>query len=365
MAANPVKCHRGRLAIAYAKWHCFQIIKNQTLGIGLLVAAVLLSGCRQSSPKQLMKASETEAACDEFLQVLDSIETAGMEKIILLTKEWRRLSATVLTPTSLDSLTDSPHCYEGHTAFEDSVRSQMARLIYSRERSLEDYLHVVRELNEVEMDSLSRELAVSIHHFYCEAGNTAIYRGEADEVIRKYKQLLETTLAHGIRTKQDAIDFLRQEDVAFRSFLYHLPVVSKGQIPLDGITQDTEWIIRSIIGLAETESPVLDKSEMVILLTVRNNRRLLQNAKACLNGMQQGLVTESGQIAAYQWMLLQPWLSLDGFAFALMDEKQVRTLEELAAKTPDVLDGLDTDNSLPEMNGMPALLIEAYILGIR
>lgn len=94
-----------------------------------------------------------------------------------------------------------------------------------------------------------------------------------------YNKLLEGNLAKGLRTKEDAIDFLRQEDVAFRSFLLHLPSLSSGNTPLDGITRNTGKVIRGIIGLAGKEQPVFGKSEVVILLTMRNNRRLCRTPK--------------------------------------------------------------------------------------
>lgn len=366
IAARPDKWHGGKLAIAHAQWHVFRILKNHTLGICLLVAATLMYGCRLSSGQPQENASQTVADSNKFLQVLGAKYTAGTQELVALVKEWRRLNIATLSDVSQDSMiVHNVHGQGRLTAFEDSVRSCMVRLIYSQERSLTDYLDVVRGLHDVEMDSLSRELAVSVRHFYHEAGNAPIYRGDAKEAVSKYKQLLETTLSDGIRTKQDAIVFLRQEDVAFRSFLNHLPVLSQGWMPLGGITQDTEQVIRRIIGLAETEPPVLSKSETVILLTMRNNRRLLQNAEACLDDLQRGLVKGGGQAAAYQWMLLRPWLSLDGFAYALMDERQILALESLATKTSGALAGLNTGGCLLETDRLPTFLIQAYLLGLE
>ena len=117
------------------------------------------------------------------------------------------------------------------------------------------------------MDSMSQKLAGSVHLFYRKASAIPVYKGSGKEVIRMYNKLLEGTLAKGLRTKEDAIDFLRQEDVAFRSFLFHLPSLSSGNTPLDGITRNTGKVIRGIIGLAGKEQPVFGKSEVVILLT--------------------------------------------------------------------------------------------------
>ena len=76
--------------------------------------------------------------------------------------------------------------------------------------------------------------------------------------------------------------------------------------------------MHGIISLSADEYPVFGKSEVVILLAMRNNRRLLQNAEACLESLHRLHRVDDGQATAYLWMILQPWISLDGFAYALM-----------------------------------------------
>ena len=111
----------------------------------------------------------------------------------------------------------------------------------------------VRELNNVEMDSVSQKLVASVHLFYHDTGTAAPLKISAKEVIGKYNRLLDGSLAKGIRTKQDVIDFLRKEDVAFRSFLLHLPALSAGNISLEGITRKTGEIMHGIISLSTDE----------------------------------------------------------------------------------------------------------------
>ncbi|MCS2507513.1 hypothetical protein NXW48_20880 [Phocaeicola vulgatus] len=93
--------------------------------------------------------------------------------------------------------------------------------------------------------------------------------------------MLGRTLKDGFQSKADIITFLQEEDMAFRSFLEHLPAY--GDIPLGDITVQTGKVIRHIIDLSMKEQPLFHKEELVILLTVRNNRRLLQNALVCLD----------------------------------------------------------------------------------
>ena len=283
-----------------------------------------------------------------------------LEELIALVQEWRELEASVLATLERDT---TAHADARHISLGDSINIQMSRLIDSRKWSYSDYLAVVRELNNVEMDSVSQKLVASVHLFYHDTGTAAPLKISAKEVIGKYNRLLDGSLAKGIRTKQDVIDFLRKEDVAFRSFLLHLPTLSTGNISLEGITRETGEIMHGIISLSANEYPVLGKSEVVILLAMRNNRRLLQNAEACIESLHRLPRTDNGQATAYQWMILQPWISLDGFAYALMDDEQMRTMEKLAEQTPKALGKLEGADFPLDADRLPTLLIKTFILG--
>ena len=132
--------------------------------------------------------------------------------------------------------------------------------------------------------------------------------------------------------------------------------------PLDGITRNTGKVIRGIIGLAGKEQPVFGKSEVVILLTMRNNRRLLQNAEACVDGLSRLHITDNGQAAAYLWMILQPWISFDSFAYALMDEEQLHSMEKLAERMPQTLAKLKGIDFPLETEELPTILMKTFIL---
>lgn len=107
------------------------------------------------------------------------------------------------------------------------------------------------------------------------------------------------------------------------------------------------------------------KTEVVILLAMRNNRRLLQNAEACVDGMSRLRFTDNGQAVAYLWMILQPWISFNGFAYALMDEGQLQTMEKLAELMPSALAKLKGIDFPLETEELPALLMETFILGYQ
>lgn len=342
------------------KYHVFPILKNHTLIFILSFMVAWLTGCQSASNDSHNSVDDALASYNELFMAIKSKKAVDVEELISLVQEWRKLEATVSATMERDT---TAHADARHISLEDSIKIQMSRLIDNQTWDYSDYLAVVRELNEVEMDSVSQKLVASVHLFYHNAGTTASFKGSAKEVIGQYNQLLDSSLAKGIRTKQDAIDFLRKEDAAFRSFLLHLPALSTGNISLDGITKKTGEIMHDIINLSADEHPVFDKSEVVILLAMRNNRRLLQNAEACLESLHRLHRTDNGQATAYLWMILQLWISLDGFAYALMDEEQMRTMEKLAERTPKALTKLEGADFPLDAEGLPALLIKTFILG--
>ena len=342
------------------KCHAFPILKNHTLIFILSFMVAWLVGCQSASNDSINSVDDALASYNELFMAIKSKKAVDVEELISLVQEWRKLEAAVSATLERDT---TAHADIRHISLGDSINIQISRLIDSRKWSYSDYLAVVQGLNDIEMDSVSQKLVASVHLFYHNAGTTASFKGSAKEVIGQYNQLLDSSLAKGIRTKQDAIDFLRKEDVAFRSFLIHLSTLSTGNISLDGITKKTGEVVRGIISLSADEDPVFGKSEVVILLAMRNNRRLLQNADACLESLYRLRWVDNGQATAYLWMILQPWISLDGFAYALMDGEQMRTMEELAERTPKALAKLEGADLPLDAEGLPALLVKTFILG--
>ena len=347
------------------KRHIFPSFKNHTLCYMLFVAAAFVfCGCQSTDKDTHLTAEEAKTIRHDFLHKIQTKNEVGTEELISLVKEWKRIDKAVSDGSAPDTADfHTAHVSKDHIVWNDSVRSQMRRLIDSRQRRLSDYLTVVQNLNSIETDTVSMRLVSSVHRLYRKAGTAGIYKGSGKEAVRNYNRLLEDVLRKGIHNRQEVFGFLMEEDVAFRSFLHHLPVISGGDIPMGGITRNTGTVIRRIIGLADSVPPVLEKPEAVILLTMRNNRRLLQNAAACVEDLEVLRIKDDGQAAAYLWMILQPWITFDGLAYALMDEGEWRQLEEIAVKTPGALSKLKVEGSPFDISTLPVLLIETFILG--
>lgn len=326
-----------------------------------LLAITLLASCNRSEEHGFRSSEEAINAYTSFFQKVKNTGNVTTDKLVELAQEWYALDDSVINCISRDSMT--AHTPVGYEIIKDSLRSRMGKLVDKRRWTLTDYLTVIEKLERVEIDTTSLLLADSIHRFYSGLDSVQTYGVNATRTIHLYQKMLDNTLEAGLHSRADIFDFLRKEDAAFRSFLEHLSAY--GNIPLDDITLQTGKVIRHIIDLSMKEPPLFGKEKLVILLTVRNNRRLLQNAVACLDEIQHKRMTDSNRSTAYLWMLIQPWISFDELSYALLSEEQMRALHRLAKETSKAANSLKLSGFPLEVDELPALLVKAYITNIN
>lgn len=327
-----------------------------------LLAIISLTSCSHPAEHDFHPSEEAISAYADFLRVVKNTENITACRLIEMAQQWYALDDSVISCIARDSII--PHVPAGQEIIHDSLRFYMGRLIDSRQWAFTDYLTIIKALNRVVVDTVSLPLIASAHRFYALLDSVPTYSKNAERTIGLYQKMLDQTLATGFRSKADIITFLRKEDMAFRSFLKHLPVYE--DIPLDDITNQTGKVIRHIIDLSMKEPSLFHKEELVILLTVRNNRRLLQNALVCLDEIQRNrYIADSNRSTAYLWMLVQPWISFDELSYTLLSEQQTDALYRLAKETSKATKKLKHSGFPLEVDGLPALLIKAYITNIN
>jgi hypothetical protein len=130
---------------------------------------------------------------------------------------------------------------------------------------------------------------------------------------------------------------------------------------LNHIKVKTEAQTKNIFEATARNQAIMSKSEIVILMTMRNNRRLLQNANTCVTNVHKMSFKDSNQATAYLWMILQPWLSIDGFSYTLLSQEEKESLEKLAAEMPQAFRQLESGRFPIDLNELPSLLMKAYI----
>lgn len=334
---------------------------NQMRLIILLSAFILLfSACHHSDRHGYQTTEEALSDYSLFLKEIRNRKCATTDELVAVSQQWYSIGDSVMNCIARDSAAGKfSHAETQLNILTDSIRLNMGRLVDSRPRSFKDYLQVIAGLSNVEVDTTSRRLINIVHRFYQRTDSIPIPSVSRIMAVKGYEKMLGDALSEGFETKQDVFHFLQNEDAVFRQFLCHLHAL--GEISLDSIKTKSIRTSSRILGLVASEHPVFTKSEVVILLTMRSNRRIIQNADKCLEDVRTIHIADNNQATAYLWMLLQPWVTLDEFSYALLSRKQIESLGKIAEETPFVVNKLKGARFPIEVSEMPSILIKAFI----
>lgn len=331
----------------------------------VFLLGMLVSACN-GSDSETKSYPDADAALEDYEAFLRSVskqKTLSNSELVSSVLEWKALDDSVTATMFRDSVhTNRAVVDSTYFSLRDSITDKLTSLVDSRKRSFQDYLDFSLAVNRPRLDSLSNQLMMSVHRFYASMDSVPVFNMDNVSTIHRYEDILDDATRRGIHAKRDLFLFLRNEDRAFRSFLVHLPTL--GGIPLAKVRDGSSALMKDMIGLCQGDNPTFTTSEVVILLTMRNNRRLLQNALQCVNDINNHKVKGGDQAAAYLWMLLQPWISFDGFALSLMSEAQIGTLKILATETPKCVVKLGKPQFPIDTDELPSLLIKTTITNL-
>ena len=289
-----------------------------------------------SSPKQAI--SEYQ----KFAQNLSQITDAETEELVMHICNWQELGDSVFKYISNDPSFDAHfHLTSEFLSVSDSIRTNIARLACCQNRSLEEILKIKDKTSSYRNDKSILLAKDKAHAFYEQFSNTMINPSTKDEAISAYCGFLDDEKKRGISTMDDFFRFIMLEDLFFRGFLQHLS--EYGATPLTDITANTEDVCKQIFEAASSGN--LDSKDVVLYMAVRTNRRLILNAQTCIDEIKAGNIQGQEQLAAYQWMIIQPFLSIDGFSVALLSDRQKYELQRIANDFSDILHQLETNNA--------------------
>lgn len=198
--------------------------------------------------------------------------------------------------------------------------------------------------------------------FFKSLDSVPLYKDSAKEIVESYRSFLSMILKSGINDKDELLAYIKEEDRLFRSFLTRLPSLATAD--LSAITRDTEKCCLSVFRSAEDGR--LSFRDALVYVAKRTNRRIVLNALTCRDDISQGRVKTEAQAKVYAWMLLQPYVALDGFCLTMMSNEEGTALHEAADRTPVLIAGLNritgTDSDRCQM--LPSLLIKLTLASI-
>ena len=100
----------------------------------------------------------------------------------------------------------------------------------------------------------------------------------------------------------------------------------------------------------------------MLYLTMRFNRRIIQNAMACRNDIINNQRLDRDQRANYKWMLIQPFMAIDDYSAAVLTKEQGEQLLSLSDDLPGLLERLDAKKHVQDKENNLTEVLSDYFL---
>ena len=312
-------------------------IKNHVLC--MMAIASLLVSCN-SHPKFETSVDAVEG-CKKELAALKGEKEMSIEQLTKATSSWLETQDSAYSVFSRDTSINlrSPVAL-AFFVVSDSIRGELKRLAFSQPRSLNDVMYLklntATSSEKIEKADAYKE-AIS---FFERLDKQDVFP-TLKETLRAYYYLLSK--AKPFRTEEQLIEFISKEDKCFRSLMMHLSEVSNEH--LQQLTDATSKVYRTML-----------------FLTMRFNRRIIQNAAACKEDIESGKKLDRTQRANYRWMLIQPFMAIDDYSISALTKEQKKELLEISKYIPSLLSKLDLQKQSKEEEDKFTEVLSLYFL---
>lgn len=333
-------------------------------GIAVCFAIFILASCGKNTDDSMFQTSESAVnAYRTYLSDMRSMETLSTEHLIEAINGWQALRDSVFVRIAKDTANCIHANYESEIrGLHDSLRIEFTRLALEKSRTFADVLLIKEKTSQYRQDTELAQAVTDAESFFRSLDSVAPCHGNAKQTVSAYQSFLANTLKSGIDSKDKMLAFIQEEDRMFRSFLSHLPELADAD--LSAITNETEKCCLSVFQSAEGGK--ISYRDALVYTARRTNRRIILNVLACRNDINQGNVKTEAQARAYVWMLLQPYVALDGFSMAVLSDMERTTLHAVADRTPQMIAKLNktagTDND--QWRVLPGVLIKIMLTSI-
>lgn len=141
--------------------------------------------------------------------------------------------------------------------------------------------------------------------------------------------------------------------------MMHLSEVSN-----DHLQQLTDATSKVYDGLYDSVGKKADdvNDRTMLYLTMRYNRRIIQNAAACKEDIENGKQLDRIQRANYRYMLIQPFIAIDDYSTSVLTKEQKKELLEISKNIPSLLTKLDLKKQSKEEEDKFTDVLSQYFL---
>lgn len=334
-------------------------MKKNHLSLTLVLTVCLFFSC--TSHPSFKSSTEAVEACKAKLAEIQSYKDADIEKVTDLTAQWQELQDSSYSVFSKDSTINlkSPIAM-AYFVISDSMRTELTRLAFCTQRSLQDVMYL--KLNTAsEREKIEKsETYKKAMDFYAKLDEVPTIKG-LGKILSAYNNLLNNT--QDFKQESQLLTFIQQEDRCFRSLMEHLSNVPVNE--MQHLTQKTARLFdRLYSSVGKKDDEVNDRT--MLYLTMRFNRRILQNTIACREDILNNKHLNKQQMTSYRWMLIQPYVSLDEYSTSALTKKQREELMIISKELPVLLSRLDNQKKSKEqeeklINTLADYFLKSYI----
>ena len=318
-----------------------------------------MTSCSEKSDYHFKNPADALEQYRDFHHGIAAVPQTKAEQLADFICQWQELSDTVYNYIKKDPAFTA-HASLSMTFQEtsDSVRAELFRLAVDCSLSDVAYvkMHTSPYRDDADLDATKKKATT----FYSALDKQPIYnKWNAREKIELYRSFLAATKEHGINNQKELLSFIEEEDRHFRTFLAHIDECSS--IGMTEITNHTADICSAIYKSASRNK--MPASETLVLMSMRTDRRLILNAQVCRDALKRGKIRDAIQANAYLWMILQPYLSMDALAIAMLTPEQAQLMTDIAKDYPAIITRLEGKHLVNKevSNKIPAQLMRLYI----
>lgn len=324
-------------------------------------AFMLMTACAEKrSSFDFCTAQDALTACRKELSKIERMKSADIKTLGEITNEWLEIQDSTVSVMMRDTTAVSDNDYTVDLfAVTDSIRKEILRLALAEERSMPEIVRLKVATAHNRKKTVESKDFKAASGFYAKMDDEPLYKN-LTETLDEYDKLLTSS---PFKKEQQMLGFIRREDKCFRSLLTYLTEVPEEH--LQDITDKTADLFDNLYRKVAAD-PDNELSERVMLfLTMRFNRRVIQNAEACMKDIKEEKKLNSQQTANYRWMIIQPFMTIDNHAMATLTEKQVESLVSVAGELPALmafLDGKDIEKGTKEQTAELSRMLSEYFL---
>lgn len=323
--------------------------KSSTLLFGAIVALMgmmLQTSCSKGESSRFVFHSSQEAinTCRQELVKLQGIKTADIKKLTTEVSTWLELQDSVYSYLSNDTTIQmNSQIVTDYYVVSDSIRNEITRIAQEKKRSLQDVTYLKINTAKDRKKTRDSEDYSAACKLFAGMDKSSAYPDDKS-TVDAYETLLDTTKTFS--KEGEVLRFLEEEDRCFRSLMNHLTQVD--QAVLVDITNKTARLFDDLYKRVSVDDSNPVSERVLLYLTMRFNRRILQNAEACMKDIKAKKSLNSQQTDNYRWMLIQPFMSIDNYSMAALTEDQEKQLLQLAEELPVLIAYLDGTSDDPK-----------------